>query len=141
MPTSSRFAVAVHILTLLEHEGGRPVTSAYIAGSVNTNPGFIRRLVALLARAGLVTTRLGAGGGVLLAKPAERIRLAEVYRAVESGDLFALHHSPPNPKCPVGQHIQQALRTVLRPAEGALESKLRGVTVTDILDSVTARSR
>lgn len=140
MPTSSRFAVAVHILTLLEHEGG-PLTSAYIAGSVNTNPGFIRRLVARLARAGLVTTRLGAGGGVLLARPAARIHLAAVYRAVESGDLFALHHSPPNPKCPVGRHIQRALRTVLLPAEGALEGKLRGVTVTDILDSVTTRSK
>lgn len=141
MSTSSRFAVAVHILTLLEHEGGRPVTSEYIAGSVNTNPGFIRRLVTMLGRAGLVSSRLGARGGVLLARPAAQIRLADVYRAVESGDLFALHHSAPNPKCPVGKHIQRALRDVLGSAEQALESQLRGVTVADMVQSVTARAR
>lgn len=141
MSTSSRFAVAVHILTLLEHEGGRPVTSEYIAGSVNTNPGFIRRLVTMLAREGLVRSRLGAKGGVLLGRPAAQIRLADVYRAVESGDLFALHHSEPNPKCPVGKHIQGALRDVVAAAEQALETKLRDVTVADMLAAVSARAR
>ena len=38
MTISSRFAVAVHILTLLETGRGEPLTSGYIAGSVNT-PG------------------------------------------------------------------------------------------------------
>lgn len=141
--TSSRFVVAVHILTLLdtEAERGRPVTSAYIAGSVNTNPGVIRRLLARLARAGMVTSRLGAGGGAQLAKPAARIRLLDVYRAVESADLFALHRAPPNPKCPVGRHIQPALSTVLHRAERALEGELGDVTVADVVHSVTARAR
>src|SRR6266567_377490 len=59
--TSSRSVVAVHVLTLLDTERGRPVTSAYIAGSVNTNPGVIRRLLSMLARAGMVRSQLGAG--------------------------------------------------------------------------------
>src|SRR6266487_2303328 len=100
MSTSSRFVVAVHILPLLETEGGRPVTSAYVEGSVNTNPGVIRRLLSMLARAGLVTSQLGAGGGALLAKPARQIRLLDVYRAVESSDVFTLHHSPPQSAVP-----------------------------------------
>ncbi|HYT84612.1 MAG TPA: Rrf2 family transcriptional regulator [Gemmatimonadales bacterium] len=141
MSTSSRFVVALHILTLLETEGGRPVTSAYIAGSVNTNPGVIRRLLSTLARAGLVTAQLGAGGGALLARPARQIRLLDVYRAVESADLFALHHSPPNPQCPVGKHIQPALSGVLRRAERALEGELGHVTVAEVVHSVTARAR
>lgn len=141
MSTSSRFVVAVHILILLQHQEGRPVTSKYIAGSVNTNPGFIRRLLSMLRRAGLVTSQLGAGGGALLAKPAARIRLRDVYRAVESGDLFALHHSPPNPDCPVGRNIQAALSTVLQGAEQALEGELDEVTVADVGQSVTARAR
>ncbi len=139
--TSSRFVVAVHILTLLETEGARPVTSAYIAGSVNTNPGVIRRLLSMLARAGLVRSQLGAGGGAQLAKPAAQIRLLEIYRAVESADVFALHHSPPNPKCPVGRHIQPALSNVLGRAERALEEELGAVTVAEVARSVTARAR
>ena len=141
MPTSSRFVVAVHLLTLLETEGGRPATSEYIASSVNTNPGVIRRLMSLLARAGLTTSQLGAGGGALLAKPAAQIRLVDVYRAVEWGDVFALHHSPPNPHCPVGRNIQAALATVLRRAEHALEGELAEVTLADVVQSVSARAR
>src|SRR6266540_3880605 len=141
MSTSSRFVVAVHILTLLETEGGRPVTSAYVAGSVSTNPGVIRRLLSMLARAGLVTSQLGAGGGALLAKPARQIRLLDVYRAVESSDVFALHLSPPNPQCPVGKHIQPALSSVLQRAERALEGELGDVTVADVVHSVAARAR
>jgi len=139
--TSSRFVVAVHVLTLLETEGGRPVTSAYIAGSVNTNPGVIRRLISMLAQAGMVRSQLGAGGGAMLAKPAEKIRLLDIYQAVEAPDVFALHRSPPNPKCPVGKHIQPALASVLGRAERALEDQLGDVTVADMARSVTARAR
>ena len=138
MPSSSRFAVAVHILTLLEIEGGRPLTSDYIAWSVNTNPGFVRRVLAMLGRAGLVRSQLGAGGGAFLAKPASRIGLLDVYRAVESGDVFVLHHSTPNPRCPVGKNIQPALRKVLSPAERALEGQLANVTLAEMADSVRA---
>ncbi len=141
MPTSSRFALAVHILTLLEAEGGGPLTSTYIAGSVNTNPGFIRRLLSQLARAGLVASRLGAGGGTQLARPAARIPLLEIYKAVEGQDLFALHHSPPNAECPVGCNIQATLSGVLGRAETALERELAGVTIADVAASVSRRSR
>jgi len=130
--------VAVHILTLLEIEGGRPLTSDYIAWSVNTNPGFVRRVLAMLGRAGLVRSQLGAGGGAFLAKPASRIRLLDVYRSVESGDVFVLHHSTPNPHCPVGKNIQPALRKVLSPAERALEGQLANVTLAEMADSVRA---
>lgn len=138
---SSRFVVAVHVLTVLQTEGGRPVTSEYIASSVNTNPGVIRRLLSMLARAGMVRSRLGSGGGAMLAKPASELRLVDVYRAVGSGDLFALHHAPPNPRCPVGRNIQGALSGVLRRAARALEEELAGITVADVAQSIAARAR
>ena len=141
MPSSSRFAVALHVLTLLETEGGRPVTSEYIASSVNTNPGFIRRILSMLARAGLVRSQLGAGGGALLAKPASRIRLLDVYGAVESDELLALHHAPPNPRCPVGGRIQASLQAVFGRAEGALKQELTEVTVADLVASVGGATR
>jgi DNA-binding IscR family transcriptional regulator len=106
MTISSRFAVAVHILTLLETGRGEPLTSEYVAGSVNTNPAVVRRILSMLARAGLTHARLGAGGGSVLARPAAEISLRDVYRAVECEErLFSLHHERPNPKVPRGtQH-------------------------------------
>ena len=128
---NSRFAVAVHILTLIARGGGEPVTSEYIAGSVNTNPSLVRRLLAQLTRAGLATSRMGIGGGALLARPAERITLRDVYRAVDEGELFGLHREAPNPACPVGRNIQPMLEARFDAATRALERELERTTIAD----------
>lgn len=138
MPISSRFAVAVHILALLERSGGEPVTSERIAGSVNTNAAVVRRILSKLARSGLTTSRRGAGGGALLARAASEITLREIYRAVECADLFAMHHEPPNSRCPVGRHIQSALEDATEAARSALEESLGTRTVADVLESIAA---
>ncbi|HEX2204700.1 MAG TPA: Rrf2 family transcriptional regulator [Longimicrobium sp.] len=129
---NSRFAVAVHILTLLAEAGGEPLTSERIAGSVNTNPSLVRRLLSALARAGLTTARHGAGGGALLAKAPGAVTLGDVYRAVDGGELFALHRERPNPACPVGRTIQGALEARIAAAERALEAELDRTTLAEM---------
>jgi Rrf2 family protein len=141
MPLNSRFAVATHILTLLYEGNGEPLTSEYIAGSVNTNAAVIRRLLSHLARAGLTTAQLGAGGGALLARPAQEITLRDVYRAVDEGSLFALHPQGPNPDCPVGRHIQASLEGIMDDAEHALEAELAKRTIADLVEDVRKRER
>ncbi|HEY9855585.1 MAG TPA: Rrf2 family transcriptional regulator [Stenomitos sp.] len=138
MSISSRFVVAVHILTLLETSGGKPTTSDWIAGSVNTNPAVVRRLLSMLAKADLTTSQLGTGGGALLARPASDITLLEVYRAVDEGELFALHNEAPNPACPVGRNIQAALQDTLTSAQRALEAELSHQTIAGVLAKVVA---
>ncbi len=134
--TSSRFAVAVHILALLEESGDGPVTSEYIAGSVNTNPAVVRRILSMLASAGITASRLGAGGGALLARPAAEITLLEVFQAVEACELFAMHSAQPNPQCPVGRNIQAVLEETTGAAQRALEAELAGRTIADVLRQV-----
>ena len=112
------------------------MTSEYIAGSVNTNPVVVRRILSMLARAGLVITQEGAGGGVRLAKPAKEIDLRAVYIAVESDGMFALHPQPPNPACPVGRTIQAALEPTLEEAEESLLDSLARKTVADVVQRV-----
>jgi Rrf2 family protein len=129
---NSRFAVAVHILTLLQQGGGTPMTSEYVAGSVNTNPSLVRRLLGMMARAGLTTSQLGAGGGALLARPADRITLGDVYRAVDAGELFGMHREEPNPACPVGRHIQTVLQARIDAAERAMQAELDRTTIAEL---------
>src|SRR5262249_31418238 len=133
MPRSSRFVVATHALTMLAYCDGEAMTSEYIASSVNTNPVVVRRVLGLLAKAGLVATQEGAGGGVRLARSADNINLRAVYAAVETQPLFALHPSDPNPQCPVGSTIQGALEPALDAAEGALLGSLAETTVADLV--------
>lgn len=138
---SSRFAVAVHILTLLELDGSVPLTSAYIAASVRTDPAVIRRLLTLLARAGLTRSRLGAGGGTLPARAAAEITLLDVYRAVEAGAVFTQHRETPSPICPVGRHIQSSLQAHMDAATRALEAELATMTIADMLADIRRRDR
>ncbi len=136
---NSRFAVAVHILTLLEAGEGAPVPSEYVAGSVNTNPSLVRRLMGMLARAGLTTSQFGAGGGALLARPAEQITLGDVYRAVDAGELFGMHPEAPNPACPVGRNIQALLQTRICAAERAMQAELDRTTIADLTHEIGER--
>jgi len=136
MPTSTRFAVAIHTLTALAVNPDKPLRSEDLAGSVNTGAVVIRGLLSRLNDAGLTRSQMGAGGGALLAKPANRIRLLDVYEAVEDVEIFTLHRTPPNPVCPVGGNIQEAMRPVLERARSALEAELSKSTIADIAAEV-----
>jgi DNA-binding IscR family transcriptional regulator len=138
---NSRFAVATHILTLLYSMGNDPLTSEFIAGSVNTNPVVIRRLLSVLNKAGLTTGRLGAGGGATLARPATAITLLDVHRAVGAGEIFGRHPQGPNPACAVGRHIQASLEQTTRAAARALEDALAQQTIAGLVDEVMRREK
>ncbi len=141
MTRSSRFAVGVHVLTLLAHEERRALTSDYIAGSVNTNPVHIRRILGLLLEARLVRTTEGAGGGTALAVSASKITLAQVFRAVEQGGWFALPPHDPNPLCPVGRCVQTILHDHLKGFEAVIEQAMGKVTIADMLKEVKTQGR
>ena len=136
---STRFALGVHILAVLALRDGEAVPSETIAASINTNPSFVRQILGRLRKAKLVTARLGAGGGAVLARPAGRIRLDEVYRLMEPGPAVALHHSEPSATCPVGRNIRPILSPVLERAEAAQLAELARVTVADLVKQVRKR--
>jgi Rrf2 family protein len=136
LSTSTRFVLAIHVLTSLAVTAGKPMRSEDLAFSVNTNATFIRSLLSRLQEAGLTTSQLGVGGGALLAKPPEEIRLLEVYRAVENGEVFALHRQGPNEACAVGRNIQAAIRPVLEEATEALEGRLASTTIAEVANEV-----
>jgi len=136
MPTSTRFAVAIHTLAALAVGDGKPMRSEDLAYSANTNAVVIRGLLSRLNAAKLTTSQLGSGGGAMLAKAAGQIRLLDVYRAVEDTELFSLHRTPPCETCAVGGNIQEAMRPSLERARMALETELAKVTIADIAGEV-----
>jgi Predicted transcriptional regulator len=138
MTKSCRFAVAVHVVSVLALNAGAPCTSEWIAGSVNTNPVVIRRILSALGKAGLVRAIRGSNGGALLARAPEAITLLEIARAVEEDERPALHHQPPNPQCPVGRTIQPVLRGIIGRAEAAREAELAVTRLSDVLEGIRA---
>ncbi len=84
-PGPTWFRVAVQALIVLAQSDGN-CPSATIAADVDAHAVFLRRVLAHLVRSQIVEAREGRDGGYRLARPADRITLAEVYRAVKSVD-------------------------------------------------------
>jgi Rrf2 family protein len=133
MSTSSRFAVAVHVLTLMAWSDEESLKSDQMAVSVNTNPVVIRRMLCELAEDKLVVSHTGATGGSRLARNPEQITLLDVYRAVESTDVFSLHPKRPSQRCPVGSTIGTVLKDVRTEIDSAIEHVLDRITIGDVL--------
>ncbi|MEI2466124.1 Rrf2 family transcriptional regulator [Niallia taxi] len=142
MSISSRFAVGIHILTLIEINKTSVNSSEYLAGSVNTNAAVIRKIMGMLKSAGLVNIRPGIAGAQL-AKDLSEITLFDVYKAVnvvQEKALFSIHDHP-NPDCPVGRNIQDTVLPIFSIAQSAMEKALSNVTLADIVNDILEKEK
>ena len=135
MQISSRFTIAIHMLTFMEtFKDEYKVTSEFLAASINVNPVIIRRILSQLKEAGIIEVKRGTGGAAP-AKPLEEITFLDVYRAVEcieENTLFHFHENP-NPDCPVGRNIHKILDGRLLKVQQAMERELQGMTMADVM--------
>ena len=136
MSDSQRFPVAAHALAYLAHKGAFDATAAapssVLAASVPTNPVVIRRVTAMLARAGLIATRPGANGGAWLTQRPEASTLDMVLKAVNG--CAHLGSPPAGAKgSPVGEHIPRQVAKALTAAEDAAAHALSRITIADLL--------
>lgn len=136
MAANSQFAVAIHVLTILAKAGDERVKSDFIAGSVNTNPVVIRRLLSNLQEANLVVSQVGASGGTMLARQPKDIRLSEVYKSLPCGEVFALHPKEPNQDCPVGKNMAAFLCGLQREIDKSIDEKLHQYTLRDVIEKI-----
>ncbi len=125
------FAIGVHALALLARMPDT-TSSAYVAASVNTHVVSLRRVVVRLVRAGLVRSQEGRDGGYFLARPADQITLADVYRALRAAGPLPPSRAVPNSQCPVGSGIRAALGEVAAAAEHRLLDDLAGHTIAEV---------
>ena len=134
MQISSRFTIALHIFTCVEtFKNDYKITSDFLAGSINTNPVIIRKILTQLKNAGLITVTRGTGG-ISPTRPLKEISFYDVYQAiepVENGDLFNFHNSP-NPQCPVGKNIHALLDDKLKNIQLAMENEMKKYTLDDL---------
>lgn len=140
MQISSRFTIAIHILTCIDYFADEyAVTSEFLSGSIGVNAVIIRRIILQLKAAGMIDTSRGKGG-MKLSRPLESITLYDVYMAVEavnSEGLFHFHENP-NPACPVGKNIHNALDESLSEIQGVLEEKMRSINLSEIAGKIIA---
>ncbi|KAB1229705.1 Rrf2 family transcriptional regulator [Chryseobacterium viscerum] len=109
---NTRFATAVHIMTLLAKSPQEWLTSEWVAGSINVNPVIVRKEISVLKEAGLIISRQGKEGGSQIAKNADIITISEIYKAVKNTEVLGKKNQNPNPACSVGKEINVHLNTL-----------------------------
>lgn len=144
MQITSRFTIAVHVITAIEYfKDMDRVNSEFLAGSVGVNPVIVRTVISKLREAGILKTQRGSSGAVL-AKPLDQITFYDVYKAVDSVDkeegLFHFHEQP-NPNCPVGRNIHIAMDERLKEVQRSMEDELKHTTIADIAEDIRKEIR
>lgn len=134
----TKFSVAVHVLILIS-ESPSPVNSDQMAMSVGTNASYVRKILALLKRAGIVDGHRGISGCTLLIPP-EQLTLLQIYQAVTEDQKVHLLdiHQNPSDQCVVGRHIRPVLTGMFSDMEDAFARKLSEKTLADCIASIRA---
>ena len=136
MAANSQFSMAVHVLSMLARSKDENVKSECLASSVNTNAVVIRRLLGQLNHAKLVISQTGVNGGTRLARCPKEINLSEIYKAVNCGDVFALHAKSPSKDCPVGKNIEAVLCCLQKEIDRGIDEKLSRYTLQNVFEMV-----
>ena len=137
----TKFSVAVHILILIS-EAPNPLNSDQIAGSVGTNASYIRKILSLLKKAGMIDSHRGVSGYVLTITP-DQITLLRIYQAVmDEPQIHLLDiHQNPNDQCVVGRHIRPMLTGMFEGIEEAFARELSHKTLSDCIEKIRAELR
>lgn len=128
---NGRFAISVHILTLLTKFPEEWISSEFLAGSININPVLVRKELSNLRTKGFILSKEGKSGGSRLAQNATAIRMADVYASVRQTGFLGKAINQPNPECPVGKQINQHLDSLYEDAERALTASLSQMTLAE----------
>jgi Rrf2 family transcriptional regulator, iron-sulfur cluster assembly transcription factor len=82
LSTKGRYAVMA-MADLAHHSNGRPVALAEVAERQEISLSYLEQLFGRLRRGGLVSSVRGPGGGYMLAREAEQMRIADIILAVD----------------------------------------------------------
>jgi Rrf2 family protein len=107
----------------------RPVKAERIATAQDIPLNFLENILGELRHSGIVRSHRGADGGFRLAKPAEKITVADIIRAVE-GPLASVRGGPPEDANYPG--ASASLPRVWIAVRANLRSVVERVTVADL---------
>jgi Rrf2 family protein len=127
---SHKVAYAVRVTTTLaqltEGDNPQPVSGAVLAAKDDLPPGFLPDILRLLRNGGVLQSKRGGDGGWLLARPASKITVADVIRAVD-GPLASVRGLRPHELAETGE--DEAFVTMWIAVRASLRSVLEAVTV------------
>jgi Rrf2 family transcriptional regulator, nitric oxide-sensitive transcriptional repressor len=118
-------------LVLLASRGSAPATTKEISESARVPTGYLSKVMQGLAKAGLVRSQRGLGGGHVLARPPQDITILDAVNAIDPIKRIAT--------CPLGLAAHGTelcpLHRRLDDAYASVEAAFAGSTLADLVES------
>lgn len=134
---NTQISVGIHILSLLAINE-EPLSSKYLASSINSNPTLVRKICKYLRNGKLIESQQGKSG-YQLSKPANKITLGDVYQLIQEEEHFLKIHQDTNPKCIVGKNIQSTLDNIYSEVDSKIIKELDQTTIEDLSKQILSR--
>ena len=126
---SGKFAISIHILTLLAKFPDDYLSSEFIASSINLNPVLVRKEIANLKKNQIVMSKEGKNGGTKLNVSPSKVTLKQIFESTFEEISLGYSKNEPNPKCPVGREINQNLSTLYTKLNDSVMKQLESTTL------------
>jgi Rrf2 family protein len=107
----------------------RHIPAAEIADKYGVSPHHLAKVLAELARAGIVESVRGVGGGYRFTANVRRLTLMDVIQLFEDFNGASRHEGPPTP-------VDQALDTVLAEIDQIAKATFSSITLATMLQLV-----
>jgi len=118
------------VMTAMVREPGRSRSAAEIAAAIQVPAPTVSKILKILARGGLTVSLRGAKGGYLLARPPERISMADIIDAMD-GPIGMTECSVTPGLCT--QESACAVRANWQRINQAVKDVLRGITLDQMI--------
>jgi Rrf2 family protein len=121
---------------LAEHSTGDPILISELAKEENIPRKFLEAILVSLRKGGILKSKIGKGGGYMLALPAAAITIGRVVAILEGGfSLVECLNDNVRVECvECGDPACCGIRLVMRDVKGAIDSVLESTTLADMVE-------
>lgn len=132
LSTRTRYGIRA-VIELAQHQEKRPLQLKLIAERQGISIKYLEQLMSLLRSSGFIRSIRGSRGGYALARPAENIKLSEIFRCLEGAVATA--------ECTENKdYCERAADCVAREVwvqvEEAIQKVLNSITLADLVKRV-----
>jgi Rrf2 family protein len=123
------------LAVLAENYGEKPVSAKEISEKEDISPSFLEQLLAHLRRHEIITGIRGPGGGFMLKKPPEEIRIIDVVEALEGPFYVSSCLSggcDGQPADPCDKFEDCSVVPILKRLENGIQDVLSSLSLSDI---------
>jgi Rrf2 family protein len=132
---SGKFAITLHILTLLTQHPDAFLSSEFISASLNMNSVLVRKEIANLKKNGVVESKEGKNGGTRLLKSASDITLNDIFKMTFETVTLGYSKNQPNKNCLVGKQINQKLGNLYEDVNLTISKQLKDISLLNFADT------